>query len=170
MPRTRKKIESSPDQGEFDPMAVGTAANNPTFEEDQRPAYPEDEDGNLPQDSVDDGPQGGVVELQFNADDPSDINALGRTTAGMSQGQQAAAAELKRFMERKTRLLEEKQAIMEDIKELNTEMKGLGYDVKAVDLVLKIDNLSDTQKEARRAQNLVNATYAVAVGIDEELL
>lgn len=162
MPRTRKKIEPSPDQGEFDPMSVGTAASNPVFEEDKRPAYPEDEDGNLPQ----------VVlrEEPFVDEDPSDINALGRTTAGMSQGQQAAAAELKRFIERKTRLLEEKQAIMEDIKELNTEMKGLGYDVKAVDLVLKIDNLSDTQKEARRAQNLVNATYAVAVGIDEELL
>lgn len=162
MPRTRKKIEASPDQGEFDPMAVGTTANNPAFEEDERPAYPEDEDGNLPQEPI-------VVEQEID-EDPSDINALGRTTAGMSQGQQAAAAELKRFMERKTRLLEEKQAIMEDIKELNTEMKGLGYDVKAVDLVLKIDNMTDVQKRARREQNIVNATYAVAVGIDEELL
>lgn len=156
--RTRnQKAETEVETAEsFDPMAVaeGTGPEDPT-------AYPEDDEGNLPEDH-DDG--------SGAADDPSAAEPLGRTTAGMSQGVQAAQAELKEYIRRMSNLAEEKQAIADDIKELKKEIKGKGYDTKAFDLIMKLSGMTETEKQARREQNSVNATYAHAVGIDEDLL
>ncbi len=153
--RTRPaKKADTPAEDEFDPTAVAPVADVHTADE--------------PLDEGDDGSEGPIEPV---ADvDPSAGNALGKTTAGMTEGQQAAQAELSDYMRRMSNLFEERAAVNDDIKELLKEIKGKGYDNQAFKLIMKIDSLSETQKQKRRDQNSINATYAHAVGIDEDLL
>lgn len=179
MPRTRKQIKPAADDNAelFNPNAIATVENPMTestsgeyagefFDSANRETYSdngendEDADGNLPP----------VVEGELAADDPSAAVPLGRTKAGMTEGAQAAAAELKDYMRRMSNLAADRAEIGEDIKELKKEVKGKGYDMKAFELILKIEDMSDSDKQARREQNTVNETYAQAVGIDLDLL
>lgn len=159
--RTRKPKTEVETAESFDPMAVGSVTEKEGEFYDSAAANPEDAEGNLPPDH-DDG--------SGMADDPSDSQPLGRTVAGMTEGVQAAAAELKEYIRRMGNLAEERQAVADDIKELKKEIKGKGYDTKAFDLIMKLSGMTESEKQARREQNSVNATYADAVGIDEDLL
>lgn len=161
--RTRtRKTETADDgqEGFFDPMATGAGATHGAagtgeeddFEGEQLHSPDPDGDG-----SVDEEPQEAT-------------NPLERTVAGMTEGTQAAQAEIADYLRRKANLLEEMATVRDDIKELDKEYKNRGWDMKAMALLVKIDNLTDAQKKARIEQNGINATYAHAAGIDEDLL
>ena len=126
-----------------------------------------------PIDPVDDGtqddePTGTVGGAHMEGDDdPSAGNALSGTKAGMTEGQQAAASELRNFLERIERLAEEAKIIREDIKDVLGEAKGRGYDTKAIRTLLK---LRSTDANQLREQLSILRTYAHALGIDEELV
>lgn len=162
--RPRKKPAAEAVQEDFYPDQIAGQIQQPEFEEDERPTeeapLDEEDDGTISPDPIDEDDDG----------DPSAGQPLGKTTAGMTMGQQAAAAELADYMRRMSNLITERNDVNADIKELKSEIKGKGYDLKAFDLILKIDSMDDSQKSARREQNSVNATYAHAVGIDEDLL
>lgn len=108
-----------------------------------------------------DGTEGG------ERDDPSAGNALAGTVAAMTEGQQAAAAELRQFLERMERLGEELKVVRDDMKDVLTEAKGRGYDVAAIRKLLKLRGMDP---EKLREQLAVLRTYAGALGIDEELV
>lgn len=155
---TRNRVRAKPVTAEavdFDPNAVTGVVQNPP-----------------PEDPGDDGTIGTEPEFYDSQTepDPSATNALGKTEAAKTEGQQAAMAEVRDFMRRMENLLEERDTINEDIKELKKEFKDRGYDMTAMGLIVKIDRLSDTKKAARKTQNGINATYAHAAGIDEDLL
>lgn len=180
-PKTEKPAETT--EAEFDPSAVAKALNRPAAT-----AYPEDTDGDIsgevfdagsPQDRDPDGVYHDTADTDAeevdtdtdNVDDnPSAGQPLGKTTAGMSQGAQAAQAEVRNYLERKAVLLEEAAAVRTDLKELDKEFKDRGYDMKAMNLLAKLDGMTEGQKQARREQNIINETYAVAAKIDLDLL
>jgi uncharacterized protein (UPF0335 family) len=172
-PKPETEVETAES---FDPMAVGEVAEKEGKFYDSRQAnaivHPEDDEGDLPEDH-DDGSGAPYSTLEDPLDedeDPSTAQPLGRTVAGMTEGAQAASAELKEYIRRMQNLAEEKQAVADDIKELKKEIKGKGYDTKAFDLIMKLSGMTESEKQDRRDQNSVNATYAHAVGIDEDLL
>jgi uncharacterized protein (UPF0335 family) len=174
-PKTEKPAETT--EAEFDPSAVAKALNRP-----EATAYPEDTDGDISGEVFDTGsPQDeeqdivtGAEEVDTDTDNvddnPSASQPLGKTTAGMSQGAQAAQAEVRNYLERKAVLLEEAAAVRTDLKELDKEFKDRGYDMKAMNLLAKLDGMTEGQKQARREQNVINETYAVAAKIDLDLL
>lgn len=169
--RSRVRAKSAPaaEQEEFfDPNKVVYATANPDPEDDGTIDTQPIEEGEGFYDTQSDPEL--LPDEENKPDDPSDSTPLGKTTAGLSQGQQAAQAELRDFMRRMNNLLGERDQVDEDIKELKKEMKGRGYDMPAVSLVVKLDRLTETQKAKRKTQNGINATYANAAGIDEELL
>lgn len=94
-------------------------------------------------------------------------NALAGTKTAMTEGQQAAAAELRSLLERVERLTEEAVAIRTDIKDVLGEAKGRGYDVKAIRQLLKLRSMD--QEKLRESLGILR-TYAAALGIDEDLV
>lgn len=170
-PRVRKP-KATPAEApkeEFNPMAVagqGTDDNLNAPEEGSVPKFlrqdqPEDSDGDIPE-----------TEQVFSPDGDADptTGAFAQTEEGRTKGEQAALAEVKDYLRRKLNLLSEIAEIKEDIKELDKEFKNKGYDMPAMQLITKLSGLTEAQRKKRIEQNGINATYARAAGIDEELL
>lgn len=169
--RAKPEADTAQTEADFSPMDVAAVAEVPGAEDDEQrygqtvDEYPEDGDGDLPADHDDGSGSGNQVDH-----DPSATNQLGNTTAGFTQGQQAAKAELNDYIRRLTNLHEERAAIGEDIKELNKEIKGKGYDMKAVALVLKLKGYSEGKIRDMLDQKKINETYAEAVGVNTDLV
>lgn len=175
-PRSRSRKAAAADEATFDPNATTpvTETEGEFYDSAQDHVKPLDEDGdgstddNEPsfvEDIVGDDP-----EAEAEADDPSAGQPLGRTTTGMSQGQQSAQAELKDYLRRRSNLEEERHNITADIKELDSEMKSKGYDMKAMKIIFKLAEMDEGDRNGVREQKLVNKTYAQAAGIDEDLV
>jgi uncharacterized protein (UPF0335 family) len=175
------KPEEENQQLDFDPTAVAGIStggervgpeDTDTGADDGQEFYDSQQAGY--QDDADDGSEddtGTVVEQPEEKDaDPSAATQLGKTKAGMTQGQQAAQAELKDYLRRMANLTEERDNINEDIKELKKEIKGKGYDMKAFALIDKLLNMDEGDRKARLEQKGINETYAEAVGIDIDLV
>lgn len=86
------------------------------------------------------------------------------TADGTDGTNNAAAADLRSYLERVERLEEEKQVIADDIKEVFGEAKGRGYDVKAMKTILKIRK---QDADERREQQSILETYLAALGMIE---
>ena len=134
------------------------------FYDSQQAGLQDDGDDGSQDDEGDEG-----TETEPDAD-PSATNQLGNTKAGMTQGQQAAKAELMDYLRRMANLAEEAANIREDIKELKKEIKGKGYDMKAFALIDKLLNMDEGDRKARLEQKGINETYADAVGLDIDLV
>lgn len=154
--RTRMKAKPATEQMDlkpvveeefFDPQAVRTI-------ERQDP----DDDGTIAAEPE-------VAGVEEDVDPPK--NALAGTVPAMTQGQQAAAAELRSFLERVERLTEEAVNVRTDIKDVLGEAKGRGYDVKAIRQLLKLRSMD--QEKLRESLGILR-TYAAALGIDEDLV
>lgn len=161
-PAAEPVVEQLTEEPDFFPDEVTGTVINP-----QAQPLDEVDDGTISTEPVDGR---AMPDPTPERDDPSAGNALSGTTAGMSQGQQAAQAEVRDYMRRMANLLEEREGIDSDIKELKQEFKGKGYDMTAMGLVVKLDRMDENKRKKRREQNSVNATYAHAAGIDEDLL
>lgn len=174
-PRVRKPKAAPAEapQEEFDPMAVAgqdDADDNLNGPEETVPPkflrqdQPEDSDGDIHEDEQVFDPDGDEGDA-----DPT-TGPLSKTEAGRSEGTQAALAEVNEYLRRKSNLLSEIDEIKEDIKELDKEFKNKGYDMPAMQLITKLSRMTEAQRKKRIEQNGINATYAHAAGIDEELL
>lgn len=167
-PRSRSRKAAAAEETTFDPNAT-VPVNQDFYDSAQEHVAPLDEDGDG---STDDSEPSFVEDIVNDdpEDDPSAGQPLGRTTTGMTQGQQSAQAELKDYLRRRSNLEEERRTIGEDIKELDKEMKGKGYDMKAMKIIFKLSEMDEGDKADVREQKLVNQTYAKAAGIDEDLV
>lgn len=80
----------------------------------------------------------------------------------MSEGN-AAADQLRLFIERIERLDEEKAGIADDIRDVYQEAKATGYDVKAMRDIIKIRKI---ERNARLEHESIVDTYKNALGIE----
>ena len=80
----------------------------------------------------------------------------------MSEGN-AAAEQLRIFIERIERLEEEKKGIADDIKDVYLEAKANGYDTKAMRSIVQIRKL---ERHARLEHESIVDTYKNALGIE----
>lgn len=74
----------------------------------------------------------------------------------------AAAEQLRLFMERIERLEEEKKGIADDIKDVYSEAKANGYDVKTMRIINKLRKMD---KNARDEMDALVETYRANLGI-----
>lgn len=75
----------------------------------------------------------------------------------------AAAGQLRAFVERIERLGAEKQAIGDDIRDVYAEAKGSGFDAKVLRKVVAIRKQDQSE---RRGQAEILALYMAALGMD----
>lgn len=171
-PRVRKPKATPAEapQEEFNPMAVAG-------QDDADDNLNAPEEGNVPRFLRQDQPEdsdGDILETEqvFDPDGDEDptTGPLAKTEEGRTKGEQAALAEVNEYLRRKSALLSEIDDIKEDIKELDKEFKNKGYDMPAMQLITKLSRMTEAQRKKRIEQNGINATYAHAAGIDEELL
>lgn len=85
-----------------------------------------------------------------------------RSPADIHANPDAAAQQLKSFIERKERLLEERQGICDDIRDVSAEAKAMGFDVKTIDAIIRIRKMSP---ELRMEAEALLETYKTALGI-----
>lgn len=83
-------------------------------------------------------------------------------TATETAAPNAAAAQLRSFVERIERLEEEKAALGSDIRDLYAEAKSSGYDPKTLRKVIALRKQDATE---RRDEEAVLATYMHALGM-----
>jgi uncharacterized protein (UPF0335 family) len=182
--RAKAPVAPKPEEDNFDPTAVASAEDNPVIEgevlqpgddgfyDSQNQPQDADEDQSLEQVDAetvgDEGDENG--EGDDGDTDPSSGNQLGNTKAGMTQGQQAAQAELKDYFRRLGNLASEAAEIAADIKELKKEIKGKGYDMTAFNTIFKLIEMEEPKQKAILEQKGINQTYAVAVGVNPDLV
>lgn len=75
----------------------------------------------------------------------------------------AAAGQLKAFIERIERLEEEKKNIADDIKDVYAEAKGNGFDVK---VLRKIVSIRKQDQNERKEQDEIMSLYMQALGME----
>ena len=85
---------------------------------------------------------------------------------GGHNSQQAAAGQLRQFLERRERLEQEKKTVATDIKELNAEIKGNGFDMKAFNNILKLRAEDAAKKEARQETEAITELYKDVLGME----
>ncbi len=171
--RAKPAAEAETEEKDFFPDSVVTGTvNNPQSPE----AVDEDDDGTISsepiegqEDLFDENEQDDGQEQDDDQPDNGGTPAtgLGGTKTGMTEGQQAAAAELRNYVERVERLAAEIAEIQTDVKDLYGEMKNRGYDTKAVKELVKIRSKDPAKLKEQLA---ILHVYAHALGLDEDLL
>ena len=81
----------------------------------------------------------------------------------MDEISNAAADQLKAFIERIERLEEEKKNISDDIKDVYAEAKGTGFDIK---VLRKIVSMRRQDQHERREQEEILSLYLRAPGME----
>ena len=75
----------------------------------------------------------------------------------------AAADQLRLFVERVENLEEEKKGIADDIRDVYSEAKSQGFDTKTMRAIVRLRKM---EKAARQEQDALLETYRAALGID----
>ena len=81
----------------------------------------------------------------------------------MDEISNAAADQLKAFIERIERLEEEKKNISDDIKDVYAEAKGTGFDIK---VLRKIVSMRKQDQNERKEQEEILSLYLQAIGME----
>lgn len=110
-----------------------------------------------------------ALPLEVEADNDDDAGSVESTSAPatvaekpVSEGN-AAANQLRLFIERIERMEEEKKGIADDIKDVYLEAKANGYDVKAMRDIVKIRKM---ERHFRLEHESIVDTYKNALGIE----